>query len=266
MSTTTLASAAAAASSAVSTAVSSDRALVTGASGGIGSEICRRLLRSGVRVMVLMGRGMTELESVQRSLEETDPACSVTCIECDMSQTASVDAAVQKALAAVEYFTIVVHSAGVLGHGAIAESSIAAWDACVAVNIASVIHLTQLMSPVLLSAPETGFGKSIVFISSFAGVVPIKNAGAYCASKSAIRAFSHAIFEDLRESNIKVSVICPGTVNTALVNTRPNCIPSLMLQPEDIADTVLFVVRFPSRGCPTEIVLRPTATPYNNAR
>eukprot|EP00762_Andalucia_godoyi_P006256 ANDGO_01663.mRNA.1 putative oxidoreductase SAUSA300_2422 len=239
-----------------------DRALITGASG---SEVSAHLLRAGVRTMVLMGRSLAELDSVRDRLLEIDPSSSVISIVCDMTQSADVDASFQQALEAAEYFTIIVHAAGVLGHGSIADSSVDSWQDCMSVNTASTIRLTQLAVPNIVRAPVPETGKSIVFISSFAGVVPIKNAAAYCASKGAIRAFSHAIFEDLRELSIKVSVICPGTVNTSLVNRRPGCVPSLMLQPADIADAILFVVKFPPRGCPTEIVIRPTATPYTKS-
>jgi len=74
--------------------------------------------------------------------------------------------------------------------------------------------------------------------------------------------YSGSLYEDVREAGIKVCAICPGYVNTRMANLDPGLNPELMIQPDDVARAVLFVVRYPDTGCPTEIIIRPRRSPY----
>ena len=85
-------------------------------------------------------------------------------------------------------------------------------------------------------------------------------AGAYNASRHALLGFSGSVFEDVREAGVKVCAICPGLVDTGSATDRKRD-ASRMIQPEDIAEAVLFVVNAPETMCPTEIVLQPQRTP-----
>ena len=83
----------------------------------------------------------------------------------------------------------------------------------------------------------------------------------YQAANLGIDAYSEALFEDVREFGTRVCTIKPGYVNTALVSAD-NLNPELMIQPEDIAKTVLFVLTMPITACPTEITILPQRSPY----
>ena len=88
-------------------------------------------------------------------------------------------------------------------------------------------------------------------------------AGMHFASRQALSGFCEALFEDVRESGTKVCVIKPGYVNTSMVRSD-RLDRGRMIQPEDIARTILFVLQMPGTTCPTEITLRPQRTPYVN--
>ena len=83
----------------------------------------------------------------------------------------------------------------------------------------------------------------------------------HVATYFALDGFSGVLFEDVREFGTKVCVIRPGYVNTSLARSD-RVDPALMIQPEDISRTILFVLTMPGTACPTEIVIRPQRTPY----
>ena len=101
---------------------------------------------------------------------------------------------------------------------------------------------------------------SVIFISSVAGHLSFAGSGVYCSSKHALNGLAGSVFEDLREFGVKVSSISPGYVNTSMPSG--NLDAHKMIQPEDIAHAVRFVMEFPSTGCPTEITILPQRSPY----
>jgi NADP-dependent 3-hydroxy acid dehydrogenase YdfG len=123
------------------------------------------------------------------------------------------------------------------------------------------IHVTKLLFPMM---KDNGWG-AIINLVSIAGMEFFKGSAAYCASKHCARAFSNTLFEDIRQHNIKVCTINPGYVNTPLLDDKPELDRSKMIQPDDIAQTILFVCKFPQTGCPTEIVIKPQLTPKQQA-
>jgi 3-hydroxy acid dehydrogenase/malonic semialdehyde reductase len=133
------------------------------------------------------------------------------------------------------------------------------WNQVLMVNLVNTMRLTQKMVYYLKqSKPDA----AVITIGSIAGTMSMSNAAAYGASKHGIRGFSVNLFEDLREHGIKVSVIQPGMVNTPMVNDNDKLDQSKMIQVEDIADCVMYVLNCKSTVCPTEITLRPQRSPY----
>ena len=130
------------------------------------------------------------------------------------------------------------------------------WHKLFHLNVLAVMELTREVVPYLKQSSNG----ALVTLSSISGQKAMKGLSAYCASKHAVRGFTLSCFEDLREDGIKVSTICPGMVNTGLPPDEGTD-RSLMIQPEDIAHTVDFVLNFPSTACPTEITIRPQRSP-----
>lgn len=100
----------------------------------------------------------------------------------------------------------------------------------------------------------------IINISSLAGKNPLPNGAAYAASKWGLNGLSYSIAEELRQYNIRVTVVCPGSVNTAL-SPHQGKTPEKMLQPDDVAHVVEMLVTQQPRSFVSEVLLRPTQKP-----
>lgn len=134
------------------------------------------------------------------------------------------------------------------------------WERVIAVDLNGVFHSIQAFLPMLVARG----GGSIVTISSAAGVVTTPGAGAhYCAAKRALISLNESVNLEQARNGIRACVICPGEVNTPLVDQRPNP-PSperraAVLQPGDIAEAVHFVVTRPPRVTISDLVVWPSA-------
>jgi len=216
-------------------------AIVTGASRGIGKAIALRLAHADYQV-ALVARDA-------RRLKETAEQCNGSLdIPCDLADSRHWERVIDTVVEKFGGIDVLVNNAGIHEQEG--------WQKTVDVNLRAVMGLTNCALPYL----ERRGGGSIINIASIAGIMGMAGSSAYCASKHGVMGFSRALFEDAREKNIKVSSICPGYVATDLTES-PRLDSSKMIQPEDIAETVMFVIDFPKTGCPTEIVIRPQMSP-----
>lgn len=135
------------------------------------------------------------------------------------------------------------------------------WRRVLETNLLSCMHLTRLSLPYLIKNKETSHQRAIIIIASIAGKQASAGSSAYCASKFGLVGFGHALFEEIREYGIKVSILCPGYINTEMVNSRKNLIPEKMIQPKDIAQIVSEVIHTPITTCPVELIIRPQYSP-----
>eukprot|EP01121_Diplochlamys_sp_Union-15-3_P015130 TRINITY_DN4941_c0_g1_i2.p2 TRINITY_DN4941_c0_g1~~TRINITY_DN4941_c0_g1_i2.p2 ORF type:complete len:118 (-),score=23.34 TRINITY_DN4941_c0_g1_i2:19-372(-) len=111
---------------------------------------------------------------------------------------------------------------------------------------------TNLALPHIRSSPNST--KCIIFICSISGKKKFGVLAPYVASKHGVRGFAGSLWKAVHEEGIKVSCILPGWVNTPFVQTLDGD-SSKMMSPDDVADTVVFVAKFPKRGCPVELSL-----------
>src|ERR1700733_6975785 len=100
-----------------------------------------------------------------------------------------------------------------------------------ATNLLANMHLTRLSLPHLLKENTQQHKRAIIYISSIAGKQASAFVSAYCASKYGLVGFAHSIFEEVKEQGVKVSVLCPGYINTPMVNAETRLIPEKMIQP-----------------------------------
>lgn len=120
-------------------------------------------------------------------------------------------------------------------------------------NLVGAMEATRLALPHLLK----GTAPALIFIASISAITPFARGAAYAASKHGLLGFAQSLYEELRGAGLKVSTICPGNVNTEM--TRSTGLPARwdeLLQPEDVADAVRYILSTSPRACPTEIVLR----------
>lgn len=229
-------------------------ALVTGASRGIGRAVAVALAEAGCR-LALGARDAAALEETAGQCRDHGTSAHV--VPVDIARREDCRYLIDEAAGRLGRLDILVNNAGLSGSGRAGETAPEDWDQTMAVNTRAPMDLTTLALPYLRRS-EAG---AIIFLASIAGHMSFGGGGAYCASKHAVRGFAGSVFEDVRELGIKVCTLSPGFVNTGLVAGK-DLDTDKMIQPEDIARTVLFALETPDTVCPTEIVLRPQRTPY----
>jgi NADP-dependent 3-hydroxy acid dehydrogenase YdfG len=226
--------------------------LITGASRGIGRACAERLAAPGV-ILALCGRTLDGLSAVTQACR--DKGAVVHPFAFDLADIPALEAQVTHVLETCGRLDVVVHNAGLWLEKPFLEGDLAQWDTVLDVNVRAVMHLTRHVLPHL---PDGG---AVVFLSSIAARKTYAGGTNYCATKFALAGFAGCLFEEVRERGIKVCSILPGVVNTDMHAQDASFEKHQMIQPEDVADTVAFVLQTPSQVCPTEIVLQPQRNP-----
>jgi NAD(P)-dependent dehydrogenase (short-subunit alcohol dehydrogenase family) len=227
-------------------------ALVTGASRGIGRAIALRLAQLGARLL-LVAHDPAALTAVQQEIARQGGDAEV--LSCDLTSASAVEA-LGRDVEAAGGCAILINCAGIGKIGApLHEMSLKDFDAVFATNVRAPYLLMRAVVPGMIARG----GGHIVNISSLAGQGTLANGAAYAASKSALNALTYSTAEELRAHNIRVSVVAPGSVNTAF--GRGGKDRTKMLQPEDVAGVVAMLVTQPPQSFISEVRMRPTQKP-----
>jgi 3-oxoacyl-[acyl-carrier protein] reductase len=189
--------------------LSGKRALVTGASGGIGREIAKALAAAGARV-ALSGTRVAALEETKAALGDGDHPI----LPCNLSDLAAVDQLVPSAEAALGGIDILVNNAGVTRDNLFMRMKDEEWDQVLAVNLTSAFHLTRA---VLRGMMKQRYGR-IVGITSVVGVVGNPGQGNYAASKAGLIGMSKALAYEVASRNITVNTVAPGFIGSAMTD------------------------------------------------
>jgi NADP-dependent 3-hydroxy acid dehydrogenase YdfG len=239
-------------------------ALITGASSGIGAATARRLAAEGAAV-ALLARRRDELDELAASINcDGGTAASVPADVTSRDQSA---AAVERAVAEFGRLDTVVNSAGVMLLGPALESPEDEWDRMLAVNVQGVLQVTRAALPHLVRAAANPPRRvaDVVTISSTAGRVARPGGTVYALTKFGVNAFSEALRQEMLGHRVRVSVVEPGTVDTELSShLRPEIreaaeaqVSSIEpLRPDDIADTVAYIVTRDRRVAVNEMLVR----------
>ncbi len=224
-------------------------AIVTGAGRGIGKAIAAALASEGARV-VLSARTVAEVESAAAAIRASGG--QATAVRADVTDEAQVRILVEKTLALDGRLDILVNNAGIGVFKPVVAMDVAEFDAMWNVNVRGVFLATRAVLPAMIRA-KSG---AIVNIASLAGKNTFKGGAGYGATKWALRGFAGSLMLEVREHNIRVVTICPGSVDTGFSpqGKKGTQIP----QPEDVASAVIFAVTAPGRSMFSEIDLRPT--------
>jgi NAD(P)-dependent dehydrogenase (short-subunit alcohol dehydrogenase family) len=135
------------------------------------------------------------------------------------------------------------------------------WDNIMNTNLRGAYYTIRNFAPLMIRA---GSGH-VINISSLAGKNPLVNGAAYAASKWALNGMSYSVAEELRGYNIRVSVLCPGSVDTEL-SPHAGKDPAKMLRPDDVAHVVAMLVTQERQSFVSEVLLRPTQKPWRTGR
>lgn len=235
-------------------ALSGQIAVVTGAGRGIGAAIAQRLASMGATTM-LCGRTRAPLETTAKIISESGGQCAVA--ECDVMDLRSVEALAGQLTRDFGKLDILVNNAGVGAFsGPLHQMPPDSWDKVLNTNLRGVYYCIRAFAPIMIAA-KSGH---IINISSLAGKNALPNGAAYAASKWGLNGLSYSVAEELRGYNIRVSVVCPGSVNTEL-SPHTGKDPMKMLRAEDVAHLVAMLVTQAPQSFASEILIRPTLKP-----
>jgi NADP-dependent 3-hydroxy acid dehydrogenase YdfG len=230
--------------------ISGQTAVVSGGSRGIGAAIAARLAEMGAQTAVL-GRDREALAAVAGRITAGGGSCRA--MVCDLENEAEVQLVARQLPPAA----ILVNCAGVgLMGRPLLECTSEDWERVINTNLRGVFYAVRAFAPAMV---ESG-GGHIVNISSLAGKNPLPGGAIYAASKWGLNGLSYSLAEEMRAYNVRVSVICPGSVNTAFSSQDADK-ASRMLKPEDVAHAVAMLVTQQPQSFISEVLIRPTQKP-----
>lgn len=232
-------------------------AIVTGATKGIGFAIAKALLEAGGHVMIT-GRDQAGVDGAVALLREgaSDPQ-AVAGRAVDVRNRSAVEGLVDATVRQFGSLNTLINNAGVGAFSEVEKTTDDDWHRVIDTNLTGVFYCTRAALPHLRRAG----GGWIINIASLAGRNYFANGAAYCASKAGLVAFTESLMLEVRQDNIRVSVVMPGSVATDFGGPTANAEDSSWkLTPDDVAQTVVDLLRHPSRSLPSKVELRPART------
>ncbi|UVI89860.1 SDR family oxidoreductase [Staphylococcus aureus] len=222
-------------------------AVVTGAGSGIGEAIATLLHEEGAKV-VLAGRNKEKLQNVANQLSQDN----VKVVPTDVTKKEEVDELIKIAQETFGRLDIVINSAGQMLSSKITDYQVDEWDSMIDVNIKGTLYTAQAALPTML---EQSSGH-LINIASISGFEVTKSSTIYSATKAAVHTITQGLEKELAKTGVKVTSISPGMVDTA-ITAAYNPSDRKKLDPQDIAEAVLYALTQPSHVNVNEITVRP---------
>lgn len=226
-------------------------AFVTGGTRGIGRAITLELLKSGVSVFICA----RNRESVEQTIDSLSKFGRIDGGVCDVREEAQVKNTLEFCEKIFGGIDILINNAGIGFIGKrVEEISGDEFRSVLETNLFGVFYACHYVIPIM----KRRGGGYIINISSLAGQNAHPKMAAYNASKFGLNGFSEALMQEVRYDNIKVSYICPGSVNTSFDGNEILSGNTWQLQPEDIAQVVIDLLKMPDRALPSKVEIRPS--------
>ncbi len=226
-------------------------AFISGISKGIGKSIAIELAKEGCNISGV-ARNENDLKKLNDELQKFD--IKVNLYSGDVGDYYSMEEIVKDVLSKTD-IDILVNNAGIGSFKNLVNYSYEEFDRLIKTNLYGVFNLTRLFLPSMI---ENQMG-DIVFISSLAGKNVNAGGTGYSATKFALTGFAHSLMLEVRQYNIRVCLVHPGSVDTDLIsNFNPNINRDKILKPEDVAFGVLTFLKLPRRSMLSQFEIRPT--------
>ncbi|MER3431934.1 MAG: short-chain dehydrogenase [Leptolyngbya sp. ERB_1_1] len=231
------------------------RALITGASSGIGQATALAFAKAGID-LVLVSRSQSKLDAVAqeaRSLGVDAQTCTI-----DLADVNTVRSQIESLVSQVGMIDILVNNAGMAYTGTLGEMPLSDWQRVIDLNLTSVFQCIQAILPGM----RTQKRGTIINIASIAAHQTFPNWGAYCVSKFGILALSKTLAAEERAHGIRVVTLSPGSVNTSIWDTetvQADFDRTAMLTPDIVADAILQAATMNDRAVVEEMILMPNA-------
>lgn len=231
-------------------------ALIVGASSGIGRETAIAFAGEGARVMA-SARREDRLRGLREELANAGHRIEI--FPADASQAHDMERMAEHTRAKLGPIDILVYATGTnVPDRAMTRLDDKIWDMMVGVNLSGAYYITRAVLPNMRERR----GGHLIYISSISGMVPDVSGAAYQAAKRGLLGLAHAIRVEEKENGIRTCVICPGLVDTEILNKRlVKPTPEMLakaLRPEDVAEAVLFVAKLSPAAVVPEMQLMPT--------
>ncbi|XP_058792119.1 farnesol dehydrogenase-like [Phymastichus coffea] len=239
-------------------------AVITGASSGIGLATAKALVHRGLTVVGL-ARRKTKMEN---ELKDVKGLGKFYAVKCDVTIKEQVKNAFEWIKTNLKTIDILVNNAGTNTSGSVADIDIDEMKKMLDINFIGVLLCSQLAIKMMKKA---GHESHIIMINSVMGLrvnpVPTPNCtNIYAATKFALRALSLTLEKELYDTSIRVTNISPGAVKTELLENMSKDFPEInqlmTLEPEDLADAIIYVLSTPSRVLIEELTIKPAKAPY----
>lgn len=241
-------------------------ALVTGASSGIGEATARALAEQGAAVSLVARR---EQQLGDLAHEITSKGGKALVVSADVTEQAQAQNAVARTVREWGRLDTLINNAGVMLLGPIEDAPLEEWERMVSLNVLGLLYTAHAALPHLLKSAQDDPRRvaDLVNISSVAGRVARKGSGVYNLTKFGVVAFTESLRQEVTERHVRVSAVEPGVVATELQSHLRPEIQRLheqrfghveMLQSEDIADAITYIVTRPRRVAINEMLIRPT--------
>jgi NADP-dependent 3-hydroxy acid dehydrogenase YdfG len=238
-------------------------ALVTGASSGIGEATALALSSHGAKV-ALLARRADRLEALAERIGD-----GALVIEADVSDQSAAAGAVQRTVDELGRLDTLINNAGVMLLGPIQDAPLEEWETMISVNVRGLLYCAHAALPHLLKAAEDAPRQvaDLVNISSVAGRVPRLGSGVYNLTKHGVGAFSESLRQEVTQRHVRVSLVEPGATATELASHNRAEVREQMskrfgsmelMQAQDIADAIAYIVTRPRRVAINEVLIRPT--------
>jgi 3-oxoacyl-[acyl-carrier protein] reductase len=228
--------------------------VVTGGTKGIGFAVAEALAKQGSNIFIC-ARDKSEL---RRAVDDLSRHSHAEGEVCDVRSEDQVRMMLEECERVFGGLDILVNNAGMGIFGKTVEQiSADEFRQTVETNLFGVFYACHYAIPMM----KRRGGGYIINISSLAGQNPHPKMAAYNASKFGLNGFTEAMMQEVRQDNIKVSYICPGSVNTYFGGDSPSDDQAWQLQPDDIADVVVDLLKMDQRALPSKIEIRPSKPP-----
>lgn len=230
-------------------------AIVTGAGRGIGRAVALELAHAGFS-LCLAARSRDELEETRSQSGLPHERALIVLV--DLATEDGPYLLIGAALDCFGHIDVLVNNAGwAPPRTPLLKMRPVDLDRIIAVNLRAPIALTRLAAAAMT---PLGAG-TIINVASSAAIKAPAGEAVYAATKAALIAFTRASFHEMRNSGLKLSVILPGLVNTALIPNNKRLDRAAMLSTSDVAHAVMQIVNSPARSCPVEVTLEPQLDP-----
>jgi 3-oxoacyl-[acyl-carrier protein] reductase len=229
-------------------------ALVTGGTRGIGEAIVRRLAADGFRVFY---SGRTEASVAGAAARFAKDGLALRGFASDARREEDQKRLIESVEREAARLDVLVNNAGIGHFAPVDQMDAERFREVIETNLCGPFYAVRWAAPLM----KKGGGGFVVNIASLAGVNAFAGGSAYNASKFGLLGFSEAAMLDLRHDGIRIATVLPGSVATDWAHSHGNQDASWMLRPEDVAEAVSDLVRFPGRAIASRIDLRPSRPP-----